>query len=135
MSISVEVSGTLLPRNRAVLDLYKPKLRSFDTSNGDIEHLDVVTTWKGLSINHALEIIFWERATKKALEHHVEEALVAMFFKRVKDHSMLPDCPTIVLCSSNSPSQMISPNWKWFSACRILSMVSVDKRSHLLLKA
>jgi hypothetical protein len=122
MSISVEVSGTLLPRNRAVLDLYKPKLRSFDTPNGDIEHLDVVTTWKGLSINNALEIIFWERATKKALEHHVEEALVAMFFKRVKDHSMFHGSSSIAFGSPNLPSQMIFLNWKWFNACRILSM-------------
>jgi hypothetical protein len=92
MSISVEVSGTSLPRKRTILELYKPKLRSFDTSafqDGDVEHLDVVTTWKGLSINHALEIIFWERATKLALESHVEETLVALFFDKVKDIGML----------------------------------------------
>jgi hypothetical protein len=88
MSINVEICGAGLPRRRAIVELYRPKLQSFDEfpmGQENIEHLDVVTTWKGLSSGHAHEILFWERATKAALESYVEETLIAMFVDKVKD--------------------------------------------------
>jgi hypothetical protein len=90
MSISVDICSSALPKRSAVFDLYRPKLHSFPPlsihhARPAIEHLDVVVTWKGLSIAHAHEIIFWECATRAALESHIEETLIAMFVSKVKD--------------------------------------------------
>jgi hypothetical protein len=86
MSISVEVSSSIFPKRRTVLDFYCPKLTNLEGFNPKtVQHVDVVTTWKGLSISQAHELLFWERATRAALESYVEEMLIAKFVDTVKD--------------------------------------------------
>ncbi|KAF2663244.1 hypothetical protein BT63DRAFT_123158 [Microthyrium microscopicum] len=100
MSLSVEISSSSLPQRVGVLDVYRPTLRSFDnngfnTYHQQVEHLDIVATWKGLSVAHAHEILFWERATKIALESHIEELLISIFIEEVKDVDNLPALETL----------------------------------------
>jgi hypothetical protein len=79
MSIKVEVCSPILPPREDMLDLYRPKLHSFDNGPDGIhpEHIDIVVTWKGLEVSQAREVLFWKQAAKAALESYVEELLIA----------------------------------------------------------
>jgi hypothetical protein len=81
MSIALEIRSVSLPIRQDYMDLYRPRLLVYDSdeSSGDVEHVDVVITWKGLEKEQADEICFWEQATRAALESHVEEMLISSF--------------------------------------------------------
>lgn len=87
MSIQVEVFGDAFPQRSSTFDIYRPQLvrfEHFDDTNdnglGIVEHIDVVATWKGISHEQAIELIFWEKAFQKSLESLIEETLISDFF-------------------------------------------------------
>ena len=83
MFINVNVHDEARPDWRTTGDVYRPKLFSFDPMPAldyqNLEHIDVVTTWKGLSVDQAEELRSWQEGFKRALESVVEEALITKF--------------------------------------------------------
>ena len=87
MSIQVEVFGDAFPRRMSTFEVYCPNMVRFldNRDNNNIKHLDVVATWKGISHEQAVELLFWERAFQKSLESLIEETLVADFVQAELD--------------------------------------------------
>jgi hypothetical protein len=85
MSINVEVHDLAIPQWKSPAEVYRPKLTRFHNPNATghqgIHHVDIVTTWKGLSVSQAEELLFWKDAFKAALDSIVEEALIAKLTK------------------------------------------------------
>jgi hypothetical protein len=108
MSIKVEVCSPVLPLRDRVVDVYRPKLHSFtdDVDSVDPEHIDVVITWKGLSIAQAREVVFWEQAAKAALESYVEELLIASIDALWAESSEHVGCRLSFLTLAVSPSNL-----------------------------
>ena len=80
MSIRVDVVGNAFPRRFSSFDIYCPQLVRFDDNgNNIVQHLDVVTTWKGVSHEQAVELLFWEQAFQKSLESLIEGTLISDF--------------------------------------------------------
>ena len=90
MSIIVELESEFLPKRRDVHELYRPVLHTYDSHDKDssgrhARHLDVVKTWKNLDYHHAEELLFWETATKAALESCLEEKLISLLVASERD--------------------------------------------------
>ena len=63
-----------------VTDVYCPEIRRSQLrEQRDVNHLDVVSCWKGLSYKQAAEIAYWENSFKVCLEETVLEALAEPF--------------------------------------------------------
>lgn len=86
MSLDLHLSDDLSPLWQLAHDVYTPQLSRFEPaiSHGDdyIEHIDVVTTWKGLNFQHAEELLFLEKAFQNALHSIVEEYLLERIKKK-----------------------------------------------------
>ena len=87
MSLEVKVYDDSIPSWRNVHDVYTPQLSRFGPTTpfeyDYIEHIDVVTTWKGLSTSQRTEeVFFWEKAFRDALNSVVEEWLQARMKKK-----------------------------------------------------
>lgn len=96
---SVRLTGGVHTRGGSPLDAYVPKLRRYLTRHptngesaspdhavaggsaapGPVNHKDVVTTWKGLSLAQAEEIICWEATFQAVIEDYVARVLEASF--------------------------------------------------------
>ena len=87
MSIQVEVLGDVFPRRPTTFEVYRPHMVHFlhNRDNNGIEHLDIVATWKGISHEQAVELLFWERAFQKSLESLIKETLIADFVQADPD--------------------------------------------------
>jgi hypothetical protein len=90
MSLDLEVFDESTPTWQAIHDVYTPHLSRFEPPISSecnyIEHIDVVTTWKGLSTSQrAEEVFFWESAFRNALNSIVEEWLQAKLRKKKID--------------------------------------------------
>ncbi|KAF2703009.1 hypothetical protein K504DRAFT_186567 [Pleomassaria siparia CBS 279.74] len=60
-----------------VTDLYCPEVRrSMPMRNRHINHLDVVSCWKGLSFRRASEVLLWEDLFRHSLESQVRDTLL-----------------------------------------------------------
>lgn len=79
MLITLHIEDNSLPRWSSACQVYRPTLSAFAPSieQQTIEHIDVVATWKGLSISQANELCLWQYWFQKALEVIVEDALIA----------------------------------------------------------
>jgi hypothetical protein len=60
-----------------------------------IEHLDICTTWKGLTYQKATELLFWEKTFVSILESLIQNQV-----SWLKDENEIPTSPT----SANTPS-------------------------------
>ncbi|KAF2865807.1 hypothetical protein BDV95DRAFT_612381 [Massariosphaeria phaeospora] len=69
LDITVEVRGLAGASRRKATDVYCPEVRRspFSTIH-HVNHLDVVSCWKGLSLRQACEVVVWERLFERALE-------------------------------------------------------------------
>lgn len=93
---SVRLSGGVQARGDSPLSAYVPKLRRYLSrfqgngatvchpedvpgADGPVKYKDVVTTWKGLSLAQAEEIICWEVAFQAVIEDYVAKVLEASF--------------------------------------------------------
>jgi hypothetical protein len=81
MSIDVEVSDLSHSPWRSPFEVYYPRLTAFELTpppydSQSIEHVDVMTTWRELTIRQAEEVFFWQQAFKDALKTIIEEWLV-----------------------------------------------------------
>jgi len=83
MSIDVELFDASGPSWRSPSEVYHPFHRRFEPTvsfePNYIEHIDVVTIWKGLNPQRAEELFFWEKAFTDALSSTVEEWLLDLF--------------------------------------------------------
>jgi hypothetical protein len=87
MSLDLRVLDDSAPNWQFVHDVYTPKLLRFEPNisyvEDYIEHIDVVTTWKGLfPSQRAEELFFWEKAFRNALDSLVEEWLMERLKKK-----------------------------------------------------
>lgn len=47
----------------------------------EVDHLDVVTCWKGISFSHASEIVYWEGCLKSSLEKIILDVISQLFLE------------------------------------------------------
>lgn len=74
--ITVELRGLFHDDRLKVTDVYCPEVRRSPFNSGyHVNHLDVVSCWKGLSISQATEIVLWEHLLREALEIQVLDYL------------------------------------------------------------
>jgi hypothetical protein len=82
MPIAVHIIDSSLPLWQTASDVYRPILTAFpatDTIDLDyqsIEHIDVVRTWKGMSLNQAEELLLWEDGFRQALQTSIENYIL-----------------------------------------------------------
>jgi hypothetical protein len=86
MSVAINIIDSSLPVWQTASDVYHPVLTSFDPvplnlDHQSIEHIDVVQTWKGITVHQAEELLFWQDGFKRALESIVEEYLIVRLEK------------------------------------------------------
>jgi hypothetical protein len=86
MSIAINIVDSSLPAWQTASDVYQPILTSFDPvpldlDHQSIEHIDVVHTWKGITVYQAEELLFWQDGFKRALQSIVEEYLITKLEK------------------------------------------------------
>jgi hypothetical protein len=83
--IDVQLMLTGLPgeNRRKVTDVYCPEIRrSPPTDYQHINHLDVVSCWKGLSFRQAREVAHWEYLFKHVLEHKLRDTVLRVTAER-----------------------------------------------------
>lgn len=54
-------------------DIYTPNLRKYEkTCSGlGFDHLDIVTTWRAISVKQGYELMFWRSAFERALDNQL----------------------------------------------------------------
>ncbi|KAF2651271.1 hypothetical protein K491DRAFT_719977 [Lophiostoma macrostomum CBS 122681] len=84
-----------------VTDVYCPEVRRSPLRDSlNVNHLDVVSCWKGLSFHQASEIAYWESTFKSCLEDTAFDAIAAafaMFLERLKKRTGRPLTPRMIL--------------------------------------
>ena len=79
-SIHVELRGLPGAAGSDPIDVYCPEVHrpNFVKAN-NVNRLDVISCWKGLSYNQASEIALWKRLLGDALGGQLDEAVRAIF--------------------------------------------------------
>ena len=84
-SIEVELRGLTGEQRRHAWEMFCPVVRRSSTHNEfPIQHLDVVSCWKGISCRQASEIMFWEAVFKESLEKLVAQELLDAFGEELR---------------------------------------------------
>lgn len=86
LGIALRLRDVLGSRRRAAVDMYCPDVRRSPITRGSPSHLDVVMTWKGLTLARASELLFWEETFLDVLEEHIEEVMVLIFEEHIREH-------------------------------------------------
>ncbi|KAG9193470.1 hypothetical protein G6011_03505 [Alternaria panax] len=93
----VELCGLALHSNASPSDMHCPRLRRSESKQQAIDHLDVVSCWKGISNAQALELTLWERLFQTCLASQVENDLrrrtivqLSKVRDGVEDNGLLP---------------------------------------------
>ncbi|OCK75905.1 hypothetical protein K432DRAFT_429103 [Lepidopterella palustris CBS 459.81] len=80
LAVQLDLRGLTAPERVTPLSVFCPQVRRSESSSLlQIEPLDVISTWKDLSIAQAHEIAFWEKCFKESLETLVSSALMESF--------------------------------------------------------
>lgn len=75
--IHFRLESDTLPVRDSYIDLYIPQFHRYDPGgDSSIRHLDVTTTWRGLSVSHAEELKFWEEMFAAVLEYTISNYLI-----------------------------------------------------------
>jgi hypothetical protein len=122
-------------------DIYCPSVRRWPFVNkNDVNRLDVVSCWKGLSYMQAAEVAMWEHQLRDALCEQLKEAVRATFSKDAtesssNDHSFLQvDLWRLVhdmITAAYSKLPHLSRGPSWFISTRDLpGMVYNFVRTH-----
>jgi hypothetical protein len=83
IDVEVNLRGLAGENRRKVTDVYCPEVRrSTPTGYQHINHLDVVSCWKGLTFQQACEIAQWESLFKKALEGQLRDIVLRVTDER-----------------------------------------------------
>lgn len=97
VAFNAELCGLALHSNAPPFEMHYPRLRRSESKQQAIDHLDMVSCWKGISNAQALEITLWERLFQRCLASQVEDdlrcrAIVQLSKVRdgVKDDELLP---------------------------------------------
>ncbi|PVI00942.1 hypothetical protein DM02DRAFT_654964 [Periconia macrospinosa] len=78
--IDIQLSGS--PARSDASDMYCPQIRRSPLSNAHaVNHIDVVSCWKGLSLRQASEALMWERFHDEALVVQVTDSLRTLFLR------------------------------------------------------
>ncbi|OAL46998.1 hypothetical protein IQ07DRAFT_647270 [Pyrenochaeta sp. DS3sAY3a] len=75
VNFNVQLRGLAIEDNATPYEMYCPRVRRSQFTDCDISHLDVVSTWKGLSCTQAAELIAWERLFRQCLSDQVKKHL------------------------------------------------------------
>lgn len=91
-SFRIELSGVAFSRRSSLLDVFCPHTQAYHTSGQisskspiiqssdvNVDHLDISRTWKGISVAQAREVDFWENAFEAAIHSWVETTLLSDF--------------------------------------------------------
>ncbi|KAI8933292.1 hypothetical protein NX059_009919 [Plenodomus lindquistii] len=75
LPLHVKLEGLAAIGQLNAQNAYRPRVRRSGSTEQAIEHVDVVTCWKGLSFAQAGELAFWEHAFRQCLTSQVEHTL------------------------------------------------------------
>jgi hypothetical protein len=73
-----------------------PRVRRSPLTTDAVQHLDIVSCWKGLSHHQSLELSAWEETFKESLASQLKTYLLHHFAKRVGQ------CPSKYRCFSQT---------------------------------
>jgi hypothetical protein len=78
MNITLHLKDSSMPHWPSAYQVYRPELSTFILSHErqSIDHIDVVATWKGLSVSQAKDLCWLQTCFKQAIERIVEDALI-----------------------------------------------------------
>ena len=83
IEVELDLRSVTPTKSSSALDVYCPQSRRrLSQPQNSVEHLDVISTWKGLYIAQVYEIVFWENSFKASLEKLVSEALMVRFWEQ-----------------------------------------------------
>ncbi|OCK86709.1 uncharacterized protein K441DRAFT_32908 [Cenococcum geophilum 1.58] len=83
IEVELDLRGLTPTKSSSALDVYCPQSRRhLSQSQNSVEHLDVISTWKGLSIAQVYEIMFWGNSFKASLEKLVSKVLMDRFWEQ-----------------------------------------------------
>lgn len=75
--IHFRLNSDCLPARDSYLDLYVPEFHQYGSRpDRPVRHLDITSTWRGLSVGHAEELKFWEDMFASVLEYTVSNHLI-----------------------------------------------------------
>jgi hypothetical protein len=70
-----------LPPSSAIV---LPRVRRSAIGDGAVQHLDVVSCWKGLSFSTVLELTMWEDLFKESLASQIKQRLQHEFVEKLQ---------------------------------------------------
>lgn len=77
--VNVELRGLLTDDVKSAFDLVMPKVRRSQLGHDAVQHLDVVSCWKGLQYSNATELVLWDRLFRESLASHIKLHLLQAF--------------------------------------------------------
>ncbi|KAH9882601.1 hypothetical protein J1614_000837 [Plenodomus biglobosus] len=75
LPLHVQLHGLAAEEQSDAHNAYRPRVRRSASTSQAIEHVDIVTCWKGLSYSQASELTFWKHAFRICLSSQIERAL------------------------------------------------------------
>jgi hypothetical protein len=77
--MDVELRGLLTDGVTSAFELVFPNVRRSQLSHDAVQHLDVVSCWKGLQYSKANELVLWDRLLRESLAAHIQLHLLQDF--------------------------------------------------------
>ncbi|GME25926.1 hypothetical protein GTA08_BOTSDO01424 [Neofusicoccum parvum] len=75
--IHFRLESDTLPVRDTYLDLYVPEFHQYSSrEDRPVRHLDITSTWRGLSVGQAEELKFWEDMFAAVLEYTISNHLI-----------------------------------------------------------
>ena len=88
LHVRVSLKGLPSSKGSLIADAYCPRIRRSPVyRQSPAQHLDVVSTWKGLTLLQAAELLFWEKTFADSLARLVREMLVDAFEEELGQRS------------------------------------------------
>jgi hypothetical protein len=77
--MDVELRGLLTDGVKSAFELVFPNVRRSQMSHDAVQHLDVVSCWKGLQYSNAVELVRWDHLFRESLASHIKLHLLQDF--------------------------------------------------------
>lgn len=83
LPLQVDLEGLAASGQNDVHSMYHPRVRRSVSASQAMEHVDIVTCWKGLSHPQACELAFWEHAFRDCIRLQIEGFLRTLIASQV----------------------------------------------------
>jgi hypothetical protein len=97
VALDVELQGLANDDLPPACALVVPRVRRSTFTEDTVQHLDIVSCWKGLSNSQALELAMWERLFKACLASQLKQRLLQDFANRLSGY--LGECISLPIHS------------------------------------